>query len=78
MWKRILAWNRDSATHLVANLTIAASAAFEAAVETAAFIDDDLRAQIVALIPTRWVPLGTIGLMIVVKLARNRSMRKAA
>ncbi|HLN10675.1 MAG TPA: hypothetical protein VK281_17185 [Xanthobacteraceae bacterium] len=85
MWQRALAWSRHSATHLWANLVIAVSVAAEAAAHYADQIsgtvadlvgDPELKTQLLALVPHDTVPLVIIGIMVVTKLARNRSMAK--
>ena len=83
MWKGALATSKNSATHLVANITIIASGALEAASQCGdqillmagdLFQDPDLKAQLKALIPSSKWPLVVIGIAILVKLARNRTL----
>jgi hypothetical protein len=83
MWQKALAWSRNSATHLWANLVIAASAVAEAIARYADQVsgvaadlagDPELKAQLLALVPHDSVPLIIIGIMVITKLARNRTM----
>jgi hypothetical protein len=85
MWQSLLRRCGNSATHLWANLVIAASAAVEALANfgdqiagTVADLtgDPELKAQLLALVPHDSVPLVIIGIMVVTKLARNRTMPK--
>ena len=66
IWRKALAWSRDSATHLVANVVMAGSAALEAAAsfadELAAFAGDalgdpELKTQVLALLPSKAAPV---------------------
>jgi len=83
MWQRALAWSRNSATHLWANLIIAVSAAVEVIAhygnEIAGAVadlvgDPELKTQLIALVPHDSVPLVIIAIMVVTKLARNRTL----
>jgi hypothetical protein len=83
MWRIALAWSRNSATHLWANVVILVSAGLEAAAELGDQIaelaaelagDPELKAQVLALVPHEHVPLVIIAIMIVTKMARNRTL----
>ena len=85
MWRTALAWSRNSATHLWANLVIALSALAEGAGHYADQVagiaadlvgDPELKAQLLALVPHDRVPLIIIAIMVITKLARNRSMAR--
>ena len=83
MWKGALATSKNSATHLVANVTIIASGALEAASQYGDQLvvmagdllqDPDLKAQLKVLIPSSKWPIAVIFIAILVKLARNRTL----
>ena len=85
LWHSALATSKNSATHLVANVSIFAAAAVEAVAQfgdqlivTAGdlFQDPELKTQLHAIIPSKWWPLALIGIMVVVKVARNRTLGK--
>ena len=85
VWHSALATSRNSATHLVANISIFAAAAVECIAQfgdqlivTAGdlFQDPELKTQLHAIIPNKWWPLAMIGIMVVIKIARNRTMAK--
>ena len=85
LWQGALATSRNSATHLVANISIFAAAAVECIAQfgdqfivTAGdlFQDPELKTQLHAIIPNTWYPLAMIGIMVVIKIARNRTMGK--
>ena len=85
LWQGALATSRNSATHLVANISIFAAAAVECITQfgdqfivTAGdlFQDPELKTQLHAIIPNKWWPLAMIGIMVVIKIARNRTMAK--
>ena len=85
LWQGALATSRNSATHLVANISIFAAAAVECIAQfgdqfivTAGdlFQDPELKTQLHAIIPNKWYPLAMIGIMVVIKIARNRTLGK--
>lgn len=79
MWRAALAWSRNSATHLWSNIVIAVSAVFGAAIEFADPLaellgDPDFKAQVLALVPHEYAPHVLIGVAVVTKIARNRTL----
>jgi hypothetical protein len=89
LWSTALKWSKDSATHLWANLVIAASVVAGAAMtfgnellDTAAWVldDPDLKAQVVGYaqghVSKDLVPLLMIAVAIVSKKARDRTLAK--
>ena len=85
LWQGALATSKNSATHLVANISIFAAAAVEAIAQfgdqlivTAGDLlqDPELKTQLHAIIPNKWWPLAMIGIMVVIKIARNRTLGK--
>jgi hypothetical protein len=85
LWTRALATSRNSATHLWSNLIIIGSGALEAVSQYSddvamfaadLFGDPDLKAQLKSLVPDAKWPLVLIGIMVVTKIARNRTLAK--
>ena len=85
LWQGALATSRNSATHLVANVSIFAAAAVECIAQfgdqliaTAGdlFQDPELKTQLKTLVPGKYWPLALLGIMLVIKIARNRTMGK--
>jgi len=85
MWRAALRWSKDSATHLVANVVIAASSALELMASYAgeladfvgdAFGDPELKMQVLSLLPSKAVPVAVIVIMLAVKRARDRTLVK--
>ena len=83
MWKSALATSKNSATHLTANVTIVFAGILEAisqcgdqiVVTAGEFLQDpDLKAQLKAMIPGKWWPLALVGMMVLIKVARNRTL----
>ena len=84
LWNRALSTSKNSATHLVANVTIVASGALEVASQYGDQLvvmagdllqDPDLKAQLKVLIPSAKWPIAVIFIAIVVKVARNRTLK---
>jgi hypothetical protein len=89
MWQRLLAASKNSATHLWANVCIVAGGAMEALAQcgddlmslVGGLIDDpDLKAQLMAtlkdIIPHAKWPLVLMAIMVVTKIARNRTLAR--
>ena len=85
LWQGALATSKNSATHLVANISIFVVGAVECIAQfgdqlivTAGdlFQDPELKTQLHAIIPNKWWPLAMIGIMVVIKIARNRTLGK--
>jgi hypothetical protein len=83
MWQAFWCFSKQSATHAWANLVIALSAAIEVAAQlgdeladTVADLagDPELKAQVLALVPHEHGPLVMIAIMIVTKMARDRTL----
>ena len=78
-------FSRASATHAWANIVIAIGTLIEVASDFSDHIatfaadawgDPDLRAQLLALIPQKHVGVVTVAIMLITKMARNRTLSR--
>jgi len=83
LWQRALAWSKNSATHLVANVVVAGSLALELVATYAgeladlageAFGDPELKSQVLSVLPGKAAPVAVILIMLAVKRARDRTL----
>lgn len=74
MWQKLIAWSQNSLTHLWANTVSVGMAVFGGVSYFASEIFPDVKDQIQQLVPSQWWPWIVVGIMIVTKMARNRSV----